>query len=564
MLYPFGHSILGNVLLVLLALAVVAWGAWWANRWYFPSAILCMAVHKILPRIFEKELRLLSRLESPSVIGFLTALLLPTLICLNVSLLAQVFELFVPPGQRITFPLIGSYATFPLIVGLLFALSQVALATVRKIQKQEGQKGRWVLALMIVTVIVEVGLNIYRAFLLTSGKQLISPTIWDQVFVYGGPGLAGLLGFIVPTTEMLLSPYALVQFVQPAIKDVAILLHSLLAFALMAISWLLFGFHNRSPVTLPAPVGRLRDEQDDLKAQQSALIAAVARIRESLRRIDEPPPGVRELETRLARLKDKVNAVQLRGSNGNAGTLAEGVRAFDATIATITDKRAVRLTLVKIQGWTSQLRSDLEPRGNEVEVLDRVLGDVRERHSSWSKQLTEVRTAIDDTRALMEKLVSCESSIGAEARDIASVLHGDPSPGVKLPMAEVAELQTLVIPPGDWDRHDKVWGQRRLAASEEVLQEAFKQLKSAELTVADCSRTLDQIQAGLPCQGELPDEDHTGRLSEELVDLHTSIRQTEKSLRDQVKLWRRDLRSKALSTRAVGLYAQLLAPWSLS
>src|SRR4030042_4548007 len=132
-------NFLGILISILILLFVITRISWWIFRKYFPGPIFCGKIHRYLQGWFERERKILSYFETPSVFGFLGAFLLVGIISLNVTLLAQIFELFVPPGQRIRIPYIGPYGTFPLIVGLLFALVQVALGTIRKMNKIRGE-----------------------------------------------------------------------------------------------------------------------------------------------------------------------------------------------------------------------------------------------------------------------------------------------------------------------------------------------------------------------------------------------------------------------------------------
>jgi len=69
--------------------------SWWLFGRYFPSWRLCMLVHRNSRSWLARERKVLRHMEAPTVLGFIyTALLIP-IILLNVTLLAQVFELFV-------------------------------------------------------------------------------------------------------------------------------------------------------------------------------------------------------------------------------------------------------------------------------------------------------------------------------------------------------------------------------------------------------------------------------------------------------------------------------------
>lgn len=269
----FMLAVLKGAGILIGALFLLSQLSWWLlGEKYFPSKQLCYFVHWNYRGWFAKEHKFFSNnLAKVTVFGFLATVLLAGIVPLNVSILAQVFSVFFPENEEtIILPVIGEYMIFPLLIGLLYALVELALSALRDYRKDLKQSTLGVTLTIGAMIFVEMGLNIYRSVIM-AGNTTIARTFWDNLLGIGGPVLAGFLGFVVPLATVLLGAYAMMDFIMPMIQNAAVVIHAALFNTVYAILFLLFGWHPKTVIEIPRQVQRLSDETSDFKTQADEL-----------------------------------------------------------------------------------------------------------------------------------------------------------------------------------------------------------------------------------------------------------------------------------------------------
>ena len=567
MIEIFGHSIgfVNMVFLILILLFIVTQGSWWIGRCYFPGHRICMSVHKNLPRWFEKEKRFLSLFETPSVFGFLCTFLLMGIISLNITLLAQIFELFVPSGQRHTFPFIGTYATFPLIVGLLYALVQVTLSTIRKMKKLRGEPTRSITGAIIITIIVEAGLNFYRAWLLTSGQQPVSPTLWDQVITFGGPILAGFLGIVVPWAEILLSPYAMLEFIQPVIKDVVVLVRLVIGTIFLGLTWIYFGFHDKKPVILPGPVSRLKSDIEKPDEDASMLRSIVDHVENLVSGLKYLPLDKTEFDKRINGLQNIIDKSELGGTNPNFHSIESKISAFNELIDNISNKRQLKESIRRTDKWVRSVYTDAEQAKCGIADLNDTSDRTPHHHRTWKEKHQECHNEFGRAKDLGQTLlqeVGPDSELERLWKEINSAIKGIAVRNGALAEAEIEELNELGAPPAGWDEHERKWNRSVvLPATREALSSIYSRLIGIRNTAGNYLKNLGALEKEFDELFAPPlQEADIEQIKTKLVTMDNRVRRIEKDIGDQLKDWQSEMRSKALRKGYVFLFLSLLLP----
>lgn len=566
MIEIFGHSIsfVEMVLSILILLFFITQGSWWIGRifgkyLFFPSHGICMAVHRNINRWFEKTTKVISSLETPNVNGFISTVLLVGIISLNVTLLAQIWELFLPPGKRIAFPLIGTYATFPLIVGLLYALVQVALSSVRKVKKTGGEKTLGITLLLVASIIVEAGLNFYRAWLLTSGGQQISPTLWDQVIIFGGPILAGFLGFLVPTTEIVLSPYAMREFIEPVIKDVAIIVRFLASIMSLALAWIYFGFHYPKPIELPGPINRIKSEIEELEKEESRIRRKLEELKQLVRELKSPPIGATQLDALFADIERNIELLE--------SEIEDNINKSHEWISNINDRSSLNDAMDYIWEWVLSKRADVEPINSQTQDICDAVDTLPRDYETWlehsNSHLDDVKDAKSDTVALKKRLI-IDSPVRSVHADIEKVLEGKGDSCNKLSKEEIDELVEAIFSKND-DRHEKEWNRLVLAKSRSILDDASDEFSRIDNSLDNYSLTLHTLQEQIETKKHglepLRPETELEKVQKGLLGLDKRVTDRRVKTNNRIKKWRGLMRSKALEHKAVMEYVILLISW---
>ena len=231
------------VLLIFASLFIITQVSWWIFHYPWPNRPFCNSVNKKINGWFTNINKLWQLFEIPTFFGLLALIMIIPIFIMNISLLALVL-VGIPPGNTIIIPFIGSFGIYALMAGTLFALVQVSFGLILQMRKRENSPTQGMIILIILTIVFESGMYVWRALMLTSGEQLISPTLWDQAILFGGPILSGLLGVMIPVMFISLVPYGFFDFIEQIVKDIVLFVRISLSYIALGIIWILFGFHS--------------------------------------------------------------------------------------------------------------------------------------------------------------------------------------------------------------------------------------------------------------------------------------------------------------------------------
>jgi hypothetical protein len=275
--------------------------AWWSRKAYFPNQELCEDAHdrfhlsrkekdglgregeevakegqdgeaaKPLPKPKNyDELKkkaearlwhsiawnLISRVpEGLSISGFFCALIWPVFVLLNVLLLAQVMGVIVGEGGGVVdIHPFGSYGAIPLVSAVLYAVAQSVFGIMFGEAEKKDKKRYLVLTLLVLAILLEGGLAVYRAWLIRGGDATAGPNLIDN-------SLAGRFGLVVgaffgiffPATHAALGYVGFPQFVRPIFRYVLQLAGGVSALAVAFGNYFLLAWHPVHPRDFDRP-----------------------------------------------------------------------------------------------------------------------------------------------------------------------------------------------------------------------------------------------------------------------------------------------------------------------
>jgi len=168
--------------IILLVLFIITQASWWIFKKPWPSLNFCKNIHEKISGWISKVNENIKNFEPVEVFGLLATFLVICIVMLNITFLAQIFEVFLEPGKRISVPYVGTYGILTLVAGLIFGLIQIAFSITWDQKRKEKSRGGTILIgiLIVGAIVVEAGLSYYRASMLMEGEAL-SPSFWDQV-----------------------------------------------------------------------------------------------------------------------------------------------------------------------------------------------------------------------------------------------------------------------------------------------------------------------------------------------------------------------------------------------
>ncbi len=343
----FGHSysIFWTLGLIVILFGIIARLVWWAGKrmgklWYFPDEWLCTKVRENLSRWAKKAKELVTYKPSITARGFFLTPIWICIIGLNVLLLGQVLEVFFSGGKRLPLPWVGAYAVFPLILGILYAVSETVLGVVRDAFKNKSL--RVLLVLLLVSMFVaEAGLAYYRAWLLTSGEEMISPTMWDNVILKAGPFLAAGIAFAVASVETLAGYFSFREFIEPIVPALLRWFGGVMMGIWCALAYWLFGFRQKDIPTIPPTLPALEKGSNALETRIQRLERGILELHNRYLNLPPPPTPVERLEEAWeAFLKENSIAVLMDNLKEQTGQLSQEIERI---------KKFKHLPSVKIQ-----------------------------------------------------------------------------------------------------------------------------------------------------------------------------------------------------------------------
>jgi len=564
-LLGYSFSYLGLLLSLMTALFIVTQLSWWLLGQYFPNTTFCMAVHKNLGKWFDKERKVLALLEIPTVFGVLSSILLSGIILLNVTLLSQIFELFVPPGERINIPFIGKFATFPLMVGFLYALVEVAFSAIYELKKANKEPTRalaWVIGIIIV---VEAGLNYFRSLLIIWGQLPPAPTLWDQITLQGGSALAGFLGFIVPLAVIYLGRYSVVPAVLPLTKNLAILIRFVSSNILLGLVWFYFGFHNKKAIILPGPVSRLVTLAHKLTKDAGMLNEKLVALQNLAAELKERPENTGDIEQKIHELDSKIQNLETTWTLQEPDytfTVKNGLNNVDKMIDTARDKRnksMLRQAIHTAKRWIKNGLADLDIRKKELVSINDMMEKTPNQYTDWQKKYDKYQTELEKVKALetaFSKQLQ-DSQLRSLCDSIEAALGHRTLATSSLDQADTEELQRLTRPPQNLDKYEKIWLQELADACKSVVQTTRNKLNEIEAQF----EYFRSILAGLDKKNlEMSscNERNINSLSSMLLAFDNRLEQLEQDIQTWWSISREKLQNAAMQMLALFIFLSLV------
>jgi len=316
-------------LLILVGLYFFTRIPWWVGKACLPNPEAVEWVQEHAPEMGKKAAGWITGF--PSVInayGLLATPLWLLIISLNLVLLAQSLEVFMPGAQRVEIPFFGSYTWLSLLAGLLFSLSQSVFGV---IAGENKRRSIVVLCLSMValSIGVEMGLAGYRSYMIMTHLVDMDTNTADSL-LSKGVALTMFISFIVPIAHTALGFIAIPRFLVPIANYLPKLVGGILLFLW---SWFLrFYFGFQRVVIVPVAISQLRNETNDLKSRISKTTDNCKAQQKNLHDLRdmgmpfsdlqatasqvaaEPNTAREDWKTKSAELADRVSAL----SNGNA------------------------------------------------------------------------------------------------------------------------------------------------------------------------------------------------------------------------------------------------------
>lgn len=524
--------------IVVITMGLVARLFWWMGETYMGGRNICRAVHRNLPDWWDVGRKMIFyKPKDISVHGFFFALLWPCIICLNILFLAQVFELFVPGGKRMLLPWVGSYSTFPLIMGILYACAQASFGIVFKESSSRTAKVGY-MCIIIISIVVEMGLASYRGWLLSVGEQMISPTVFDQIMIKGGPILAGFLGFIVPVSEVTMGTIGFREFFDPIIKAFFHWVGGVLSVIWIAVAWFLFGFHNKKPGFELSFVSRLNRDSGNMRGKVAELREQTKRLQNKANLLDGCPESFDKLEKRLNKL-DTDTSTENKNWNEEVRKLGEKVRASQC------DERDFEI----IEHEIDQLRSRMNRRSWELENTAESYrkNTISEKCSAIKRYEEFAREAVDLFQTLSVNAQNINKDydpLKEKCAEIVLVLGGK-TPGLptKMPESQIEELQEKATLAGGDNQFDRKCGRQSIAECEAVIKEIIEIGASLE----GIEETLKTIKPKVPSLDSVPPPPTKGeerKLKKQALLIANNIFSDREKISRELKKLKRECRTR--------------------
>ena len=548
-------EILSFLLTLLILLPILAWSIWIIGRifrkyWYFPQSRVCLYFHNNLPSWWKNAGKLLFyKPENLNVLGFILTLLWPLIVGMNLTLLAQIFELITPGGKRIVLSLVGTYSTLPLIMGILWAVSQAVLGILFEHVKSKGAKiGIFVIASL--TVVAETGLAIWRAWIISTGQEMISPTIWDKAMFIGGPLLAGILGFIIPVVEIVSSSIAFPHFIEPMVKGILRWIAGLIVGIWCCYSWLTFGFHEPPPqprrwVQLPSSI---RD-----------LLSNIKKIKKELKKLNETP---KEVSSKIG------NINKLLGDVKSYGDLEKEIDKLEK------EKDKIKSDW---ETWRSSARTDIKNLTNIISINE-VTFDLKRKKKDFIQRIEDTLTKVKRlppwikdspnkiikingeftfTENLIRKIRNEIDMIESEkknqkqwANDANAVLLGEPRPSPPcLSAPQVTELRR------DIDTENLCIQKINAAINE--LNKIETQISNLENNINDLENKLSSVKSKIPPLFTKPQQ---AGLMGRVINLIKDLPKLKDDILSEIKQMRKLCKEKKLELGRLAWF-QWILPW---
>jgi hypothetical protein len=533
-------GILTSAIVLTFLLSHLSW--WILGEKYFPSSRVCAYVHWNFTSWFSREkVFFKSHMEKVTVFGFIGTIFLFGIVSLNVTILAQIFDLFVENQQTVTLPILGEYGIFPLLVGLLFALVEVALSAVVDFRKSLKQSYGGIIAVLVLMIVVEAGLNIYRSMIM-AGDPGIVRTFWDNILGISGPLLAGFLGLVVPLATIILGAYAMMEFIIPMINNTAIALRSVLLFVVYGILVFLFAWHPKRPLKIPESVRRLHEEAAQFRKQGDGLSAQFKLLQNIVQRMKKQTGPV-ELPTEddLKKIQGELGALEKQVATKKPVRSKKTGLLYYHDIKTRPDLRhAIDDTCDQIREFKTTANTEKRKIASMSQKIKRRNESDKELQNAgdqYEKALETVRTLLS---ALQQGLQDSKISEFSDA--IHAAISGRPVADGILSVAETEELIALSNPAKTLDELQKDYTRATADLCRSMVASARTDIRQAGKMTQDVQEWLTKHGV----QGEIANNTVADHRLDELetlvVELADRMQKCEQTMNSQFDAMQNELK----------------------
>ena len=557
-LFEYSFNVVDLIIFLLFTTFILTQLSYWIFGTYFPSRKLCIKVHRNSSDWLEYERKKLKHLESISVFGFISTILLTGTVMLNVIILAMIFELFVPVGEILELPYLGSYGSFPLLVGALFALVEISFSALAE-QNKKLNKSRWHIHIVLgVMIFMEAGLNFYRTKIMEEGMMVLSTSFLDQIIGWGGPVLAAFLGFIVPFSLVLLGGYAMIEFLMPAIKNTAILIRFCIAHLFIYLLILLFGFHPTMPVEVIAAIARLKDKVNKFKKPRIHLNSNFEKLKSLYPRVQILMPDEHaKIETRINKLFNRVKDLESQNDQLNLSSIF--IKDENPDIFYSDGKKSLlRSAISKLKGHIRETRAELSKIECEYENVTENTVKYLKNTNSLNRDLQNYLNEFECVVSIVNELSSFlpQIHIIEQLRELESALNQNEMEYKYLAKSDLYEINALLDAVKS-NKKDSQWYKLCLDLSKAVLESCGVELAQIQNAVKECDNWLEKHKFNQNTQLQAQIVLRMQELEHRLTEIDIQLNKTEKGLNDQYDEFQINLRELAWKMNAYIIWFSL-------
>jgi hypothetical protein len=405
------------------------------------------------------------------------------MIVLNLLLLAQVLEVFLPGGERVSVYRFGSYTWLSLMAGALYSISQTVFGVVAGEVKRKSLVALF-LILTAMTILIEMGLAGYRAVQIEGGDPL-SPTAADQLLLSKGVVLTMFISFIVPVAHSVLGFVAVPRFLIPTITFVPTALFGLLYWLWSWFCIFFFGFPK--VVRVPAAVSNLNNN--------------VAGMLHRIRTLDEEVKGQEKLNHELSQMQKPFADVrkvadEIAGRPGeerdkwSARQRQQAAELRDATDPEQCDEmeREARHNQNGIESRTRALISD-------AGALDGRLAELPQAAANWAQRYQQLERGLAGLRESLKREQKQHGALQGEFEEQLSILRPGDSPTKRFDDPLKKQLDDIRLAAlNAVNPRERTQAMRVYAMCLELLDRLKTNLESARTDMTGLDRRIEKLE----------------------------------------------------------------------
>ena len=554
-------TIFWGVVALMIAALFLSHLSWWIlGEKFFPSSRVCAYVHWHFSSWFSREAKFFTtHMQKVTVFGFIGTLFLFGIVPLNVTILAQIFDLFVENEVTVRLPILGEYGIFPLLVGLLFALVEVALSAVVDFRKSLKQSYLGIVFVLVLMIIVEAGLNIYRSAIM-AGDPGISRTFWDNILGISGPLLAGFLGLVVPLATIILGAYAMMDFIIPMINNIAIAARSFFLFTVYGVLVLLFGWHPKTPLKVPESVRRLHDEVGRFKHQGETLANRFKSLQASFLKLKKQM-GVDDLpsEQDLDKVNNTISELEQQAARRKP---ARGSRTEYVYYEDIHSRPVLHRMIDEIKDEIREFKAIVDAQKRKMSKIGQAIKNTENLHGEQQSIHEQYDAEFEPVEELMTSLA--QGMADARIIEFGDAIHAALGANfVNSPLlsaVEVEELIALVNPPRTATKQQRDYARATAGLCRTMVSTARMDLNKANKIAQDVREWLSKHQVQNDAIENANLKKQVDELSAKLVELANRAEKTESAMNSQFDAMQKELRMLAWQLYAFIKWVQLQVP----